>query len=1279
LGRRNDTIRKSPPLINSETIVPSTFNSTVANVWTKLSNYGFIGDDHFDNPSFEWPGGSGNHHLYKGSIWVAGKDPSNVIHCTAPDEEEITLTTDPADTIRLFHLGDPFFQNRPNVHPSLADSQVSAEDTYAEYTDLDPGRHVPGNSPLGIKIIERTYKWATTYNYDYIIFDYQIINIGLDSDGDYSTGEIPQALTEVYIGLRMDIDVSFLAGGEFWNDDMVDYDTLYNISYMYDGDDPDRPGDDIGEFGMSTGYGFTSLLNASGGTPYIYYPDPVSHTWWKIDDDPSSERWKFDLMSTPEYRQKTVDAYDYRYLQSTGPFSMQPNDTVNIVWVCGVGEGLNAAHYSVTRAKEIYDNQYLTQQNPQPYPPFDVKLLNYYPNQFLQWQKTPEPDVASFNIYANGSLLDNIFSDSTKYVLPTSLTTGTLYQFNVTTVWSNGLESDYSDTVDYVYGTPSLVTGINGVPQNSGAFLSWNANPESNITGYNIYRNDQFLINVTTLAFTDSGLTNGNYYSYQVTAVNNLGLESERSAEILIIPNIRINNGILLIDDYGVVDAQIKYFIDSYVGYGFNFTYWNIIQDGPPSLIELLNFTSVVWLCGESFTEELYDLAQVSNELRLYLDNGGNLWLSGSEVLWSLSQDYNIYQGDFEYDYLKVMNLDETSNNFRRAISVLPNIPNLESSFNLGWVDKINDPDSSILYETTTLYEFGNIDPAQPSPFQGKPCAVYFADTNFKTCLTAFPLYSMDGNRVSQLSRYVLNTIFGESYNSNPAPLPPPNFKISDWGETTIDLIWDLSNEQGILGYNQYVAIVDSGPYIKSNLELIQNTFYTVDSLTPGTEYFIKISSVDDTQQEGQLSDYVSEVAGKPHPVSNLLWTSITNDGVATIQWDSSSEPDIANYKIYVDSVFSFFTTDTMAQISTNYENKIVWVRAIDIMNLESDVSDTLSILYVPTTENLLVVNGISSIYGSELTNFYSSGACLGNHQAHIWDLFGDQGVDYTSLNSNFTQQFLTGGAIPDTFLFKYHKVIWIGNSYAGDLYSYSPKQVLRYIIQRGNFLLATRAGEDFFNNALEDYCGINSFVDWQSITNTYPLVSQDSNLVDIGSNTVAGAASFFRLDANPNTTVLFKWLGHFPFERIAGIRVQKPDKGEFIYIAGRPYRLDLTAQFQNYDYIIQNWLGGILDNIENKKQQIPRNFELFQNYPNPFNPVTTIKFGLPKKTEVTLTIYNILGQQIKKFEENYKAGYHEIQWNGLNHYNKQVASGVYIYKFEADKFTKTKKCIFLK
>ena len=175
---KNGTLDLKKPLI------PSTYNSQIANVWTRLTNFGYIGDDSFNNPSFEWPGGSGNHYLYKGSIWIAAKDPAGVIYCTAGDKQEFYWTWDENDVIRFWAEDDPHFQNRPNVDPSSNGKQVSAEDTYCDYMDINIQVHNPGQSPLGIKVIERTYKWDTTNIYDFIIFDFQIINIGLDSDQD---------------------------------------------------------------------------------------------------------------------------------------------------------------------------------------------------------------------------------------------------------------------------------------------------------------------------------------------------------------------------------------------------------------------------------------------------------------------------------------------------------------------------------------------------------------------------------------------------------------------------------------------------------------------------------------------------------------------------------------------------------------------------------------------------------------------------------------------------------------------------------------------------------------------------------------------------------------------------------------------------------------------------------------------------------------------------------------------------------------------------------------
>jgi hypothetical protein len=89
----------------------------------------------------------------------------------------------------------------------------------------------------------------------------------------------------------------------------------------------------------------------------------------------------------------------------------------------------------------------------------------------------------------------------------------------------------------------------------------------------------------------------------------------------------------------------------------------------------------------------------------------------------------------------------------------------------------------------------------------------------------------------------------------------------------------------------------------------------------------------------------------------------------------------------------------------------------------------------------------------------------------------------------------------------------------------------------------------------------------------------------------------------------------------------------------------------------------------------LPKEFELYQNYPNPFNVGTTFRFDLPKPTNVTLKIYNILGEEVKTVINDQKMiGRCEITWIATD-----LASGLYFYRLKAGEFNKTRKLILLK
>ena len=98
--------------------------------------------------------------------------------------------------------------------------------------------------------------------------------------------------------------------------------------------------------------------------------------------------------------------------------------------------------------------------------------------------------------------------------------------------------------------------------------------------------------------------------------------------------------------------------------------------------------------------------------------------------------------------------------------------------------------------------------------------------------------------------------------------------------------------------------------------------------------------------------------------------------------------------------------------------------------------------------------------------------------------------------------------------------------------------------------------------------------------------------------------------------------------------------------------------------------------------QSTPREFALHQNFPNPFNPDTTINYDLAESADVTLQIYNVLGQVVRTLvaSEAQNAGRYQIRWNGMDDRGVPVSSGVYFYQISADgKFSDVRKLMLLK
>lgn len=105
--------------------------------------------------------------------------------------------------------------------------------------------------------------------------------------------------------------------------------------------------------------------------------------------------------------------------------------------------------------------------------------------------------------------------------------------------------------------------------------------------------------------------------------------------------------------------------------------------------------------------------------------------------------------------------------------------------------------------------------------------------------------------------------------------------------------------------------------------------------------------------------------------------------------------------------------------------------------------------------------------------------------------------------------------------------------------------------------------------------------------------------------------------------------------------------------------------------------LGGFghIVGVEQEDDSIPVDYSLSQNYPNPFNPVTKIDYTMPVAGNVSLKIYDILGNEISVLENGYRnAGRHSVTFDG-----SKLASGIYIYRILSGNFSSTKKLVLLK
>lgn len=131
---------------------------------------------------------------------------------------------------------------------------------------------------------------------------------------------------------------------------------------------------------------------------------------------------------------------------------------------------------------------------------------------------------------------------------------------------------------------------------------------------------------------------------------------------------------------------------------------------------------------------------------------------------------------------------------------------------------------------------------------------------------------------------------------------------------------------------------------------------------------------------------------------------------------------------------------------------------------------------------------------------------------------------------------------------------------------------------------------------------------------------------------------------------------------------------GQVMYVGFRYYmNVSVDGLWCNIDDVFIGNRAAV--NISQIGSNVPDKFDLFQNYPNPFNPKTNIKFDIAKATNVSLVVYNALGQAVKTIVNEFKApGSYVADFDASN-----LTSGTYFYTLTTSDFRQTKKMVVVK
>lgn len=322
------------------------------------------------------------------------------------------------------------------------------------------------------------------------------------------------------------------------------------------------------------------------------------------------------------------------------------------------------------RADSVWKSGYLL---PNPGPPAGLRVDSYTAEQVsLVWDPSDRPDLGGYYFYYKDSLVENNWhrftpelSSDTSFIFPVPDRSHE-YKFAVSLIDTIGRESLLSDSIMIIPASPHSITGLeSNIIDNTVPEISWDAPDDSMIVLFRIYRalwDVTYILHDSTSDnyYRDYNAESGGYYRYMVSAVNDLGMESEKVGPVLASP-MAMNQGVMYFNYNHYSNAN-------YIGY--DTTYLNDLYQSIASMTKLSRRDKVVHpLLFKDFADYEVVIIDRSSRMapiyeyyndyfRLYMKQGGKIIFITRDIgftgYFRQTMTRTFHPGDFQYDLLKL-------------------------------------------------------------------------------------------------------------------------------------------------------------------------------------------------------------------------------------------------------------------------------------------------------------------------------------------------------------------------------------------------------------------------------------------------------------------------------------------------------------------------------------------------------------------------------------------------------------------------------------------------